>query len=121
MIRIYGFPLGPYDGFSFFIFLFFKSKNPSAELINHERIHFYQQVELLFIFHWLLYAGHYAVLRLKMLGKPGIKRPHDTAYRAICFEKEAYANERNLTYLDNRPLFAWRHYFHSRRNQSVDK
>ena len=32
------------------------------------------------------------------------------AYRNISFEREAYANQRNLNYLKERPLYAWRHY-----------
>ncbi len=63
-------------------------------LINHERIHLRQQLELLVLpFHiWYLIA-----LRRK-------------GYMSISFEKEAYANEHNLNYLKTRPLFAFRKY-----------
>ncbi len=109
MIYIYGFPLGPYAGFSFFIFIFFRSKSPGKVLINHERIHFYQQLEMLFLPHWLLYVLQYFFYRIKFALKddagPGSK--HNRAYRMICFEQEAYAHEKDLTYLSRRRPFAW--------------
>lgn len=64
------------------------------ELINHERIHLRQQRELLVIpFHiWYLIA-------LKRKG-----------YLGISFEKEAYANEKNLNYLKNRKPYSFTKY-----------
>ena len=32
------------------------------------------------------------------------------AYRAISFEREAYDNQRDASYLSHRRHFAWRHY-----------
>jgi len=32
------------------------------------------------------------------------------AYRNISFEREAYSNEKDLSYLDNRKIFAWTKY-----------
>ena len=32
------------------------------------------------------------------------------AYRNISFEREAYSNEKDLSYLDNRKWFAWIRY-----------
>jgi hypothetical protein len=110
MIHIYGFPLGPYDGFSFFIFIFFKSKKPGQVLINHEKIHFYQQLELLFVFHWILYVANYLVLLIYYLFSGKRKGVHHLAYRNICFEKEAYAHESDLSYLSKRRLFGWMKY-----------
>lgn len=109
MILIRNVYLFGYAGFSFFVFLFFAEKNPSRVLINHERIHFFQQVELLFIFHWILYVLFYLYHLARISGRAGIKlkQRHDIAYRAIPFEKEAYHNEKNLTYLADRPWFAW--------------
>ena len=118
MIHIYGFPLLPpsYDGLSFFIFIFFRSRQPSPTLINHERIHFYQQLELLFIFHWLLYLVHYIFLLIYFISKPrkSGQSLHDKAYRNICFEQEAYDNERNPHYLEHRKPFAWFRYLRPR-------
>ena len=38
------------------------------------------------------------------------------AYRNISFEREAYANQRNLNYLESRPMYAWRRYMKRRPN-----
>lgn len=75
----------------------------SNELINHERIHTAQQRELLYVFFYIIYIIEWLV-RLIMRGN---------AYRNISFEREAYANQRNLNYLKERPLYAWRHYMRS--------
>ena len=42
---------------AFFLFIFFKSQKHrnNKALVRHEMAHIYQQLELLFIFHWLLY------------------------------------------------------------------
>lgn len=61
--------------------------------VNHEEIHLAQQRELLIIFFYLWYVGEWAV-------KSIINRKD--AYYDISFEKEAYANERDLTYLVRR-------------------
>ena len=73
----------------------------SNEMINHERIHTAQKREMLFVFFYIFYIIEWLV-RLPMRGN---------AYRNISFEREAYANQRNLDYLKSRPLYAWRHYF----------
>jgi len=72
----------------------------SNELINHERIHTAQQRELLFLPFYFAYLLEW-LIRLPMRGN---------AYRNISFEREAYANQRNLQYLDSRRHYAWRHY-----------
>lgn len=72
----------------------------SSEMMNHERIHTAQQREMLFVFFYLVYLVEWLV-RLPMRGN---------AYRNISFEREAYANQRNLDYLESRPFFAWRRY-----------
>lgn len=60
--------------------------------INHEKIHASQMKELLYLPFYLLYFGEW-VVRLFMKGN---------AYRNISFEKEAYTNENDLTYLTRR-------------------
>lgn len=73
-------------------------------VINHEKIHLRQQIELLLIFFYLIYAIEYLVGRIN--GKN-----HFDAYRNISFEKEAYANEENLHYLKEKPLFSFANYW----------
>lgn len=90
-----------YTGLSFFIFIWIcRIEKDEKRLVRHEQIHFWQQVEMLFIFHWLFYAFFYIVLRSKGHG-------HYTAYRYNPFEIEAYEHEPELTYLSKRKPFAW--------------
>lgn len=72
----------------------------SNEMMNHERIHSAQQREMLFVFFYLAYVIEWMV-RLPMRGN---------AYRNISFEREAYANQRNLDYLNSRRPYSWRRY-----------
>lgn len=72
----------------------------SQELMNHERIHTAQQREMLFVFFYMAYVVEW-IIRLPMRGN---------AYRNISFEREAYANQRNLDYLHTRRPYSWRRY-----------
>jgi len=70
--------------------------------LNHERIHFRQQIELLLI-------GFYVVYLLEFLLKWYLLKDKKQAYKNISFEKEAYNNEADKNYLTNRKLFGqWR-------------
>lgn len=75
--------------------------NPS--FVNHERIHFRQQLELLFLPFFLWYVLEF-LLRLIYC--------HNlhTAYRHICFEREAYAHQDDPHYLENRKPFSFLSY-----------
>ena len=75
-----------------------KEDAADAVLLNHEKIHIRQQVELLILpfFIWYLLAYLYNLVKF---------RCHKKAYRNVLFEREAYANERNLDYLAKRPLW----------------
>lgn len=90
-----------YRGLAVFPFVFVKysldKKNPV--FVNHERIHLRQQLELLIVPFFVLYFLEF-LLRLIQYGNM------DLAYRNISFEREAYANEKDLDYLKNR--FLWR-------------
>lgn len=90
-----------YRGFSFFIFIWINNDVlDKPRIIHHERIHFWQQVELLFVFQWLLYVFFYAINRLKGMN-------HDLAYRNNPFEKEAFANDYDFEYLKKRKFLSW--------------
>lgn len=71
-----------------------------AILINHERIHHRQQLELLVLPFYIIYAINY----LYHLAK---HRNHYQAYRQIIFEREAYAQEKDFDYLKRRRMFAF--------------
>ena len=101
----------PFHGFSAINLLGILFVHPgvylSNEMMNHERIHTAQQREMLFVFFYLFYLIEW-LARLPMRGN---------AYRNISFEREAYANQRNLNYLKTRPLYAWRRYMRRSRQR----
>jgi|TARA_R100001594_G_C3900745_1_gene230772 hypothetical protein len=70
---------------------------------NHESIHFFQQLELLFVFQWILYGLFWLIGLIK-------HRSTVLAYAENPFEKEAYLNQENLNYLDERKWFSWWRY-----------
>ncbi len=86
------------------LFPFIIIRRPLKKLINHETIHIYQQLELLVIPFYLLYILMYLYNIVKY-------RNVFEAYMNIPFEKEAYANENNYTYIKKRKLFSWIKYF----------
>lgn len=69
-------------------------------LINHEHIHFRQQLEMLIIPFYLLYIINYIFNRVKY-------GAHYEAYRKMYYEREAYANERDMNYLKKRKFWAF--------------
>jgi hypothetical protein len=68
-------------------------------LMNHERIHHRQEVELLIVPFYILYLLNYLFNRLRY-------STHDEAYRNIIFEREAYAKESDFDYLKKRKWFS---------------
>jgi hypothetical protein len=67
---------------------------------RHETIHFQQQLELLFVFQWVLYFAFYVVAFVKC-GNGTL------AYLNNPFEVEAYDNEKNEDYLLTRKRYNW--------------
>lgn len=88
------------NGMAIFPFIFVKYRKPSKVLINHERIHFRQQIELLILPFYLWYVIEYLIHRIK--GKSS-----NQAYMSISFEREAYANDDDLAYLKKRRLWSF--------------
>lgn len=90
-----------YTGITIYPFVFLRDKVDAENkvLLNHERIHLRQQIELAIIFFFLIYAIEYFIGLVKY-------RNHHLAYRNIIFEREAYANEKDLNYLKQRSF--WR-------------
>lgn len=70
-------------------------KDMNEVTINHEYIHWQQQIELLIVFFYVFY-----ILLFVFYG-----------YRNNPFEKESYKNDKNQEYLKNRKLFSWIKYF----------
>lgn len=90
-----------FRGITIFPFVIFGNEEDrqDAVMVNHERIHIRQQAEMLLVFFYLWYGAEYLVRLLKS----GSRRE---AYRAISFEREAYAHEKDPGYLKKRPF--WR-------------
>lgn len=95
----------PANAMALFPFMIFKNAahQNNALLINHEKIHFQQQLELLILPFYVLYLLNYLINLIRF-------RNHSTAYFKICFEKEAYANDHNTAYLQHRKWYAWLNY-----------
>ena len=86
-------------GFSFFIFVFTRGKC-SQRLKVHETVHFQQQLEMAFAFQWICYGLWWLILL-------AYHRDTYLAYRMSPFEIEAYDNQDNVFYNDERKMFAW--------------
>ena len=72
----------------------------SEQTKRHETIHFQQQLELGFALQWVIYALSYLYYLIKF-------RDPREAYYDISFEREAYGNEADKNYLENRKRYAW--------------
>lgn len=91
-------PLKRFEAMNLFGVLFCHPESRiTPQLINHERIHTAQMVEMLVVFFYLWYVTEW-LIRLFMKGN---------AYRNISFEREAYRHMYDLDYLKKRKLFAW--------------
>ncbi|MBN2480298.1 MAG: hypothetical protein JXB19_01045 [Bacteroidales bacterium] len=75
----------------------------SSAVLNHERIHARQQLEMLWLFFFLWYGIEYLMRLIR-------HRNHFKAYHALSHEREAYENETDIEYLNNRNAFAWLRY-----------
>ena len=78
---------------------------------NHETIHYRQQLEMLFIFQWIMYGLFHLWGLLKY-------RDGQKAYFENPFEREAYDNDEDLGYLFRRKHFAWVPYIFKKGSRS---
>jgi len=89
-------------GITLYPFIFIKNTEDKENkvLINHEKIHLRQQLELLIIFFYIAYVAeyYYHFFTLKDAYR---------AYRSISFEKEAYTMEHDLNYLQKRKFWSF--------------
>lgn len=91
-----------YVGLSVWPFIILKHDALKADsvLINHEKIHLKQQLELLVLPFYLLYL-------IEWLFRSLICLSFYRGYQSISFEQEAYANEHNLDYPNERKPFSF--------------
>lgn len=105
LISKYIVPKG-YVGITFFPFVFLKYKalKGNAVLINHEKIHLRQQIELLIIPFFIIYILEFLIRVIQY-------KNWNLAYRNISFEQEAYKNEKDLNYLKKRSFCEFYKYY----------
>ena len=99
LISKYIVPRG-YIGITIFPFMFLKYKalKGNIVLINHEKIHLKQQLELLIIPFFIFYSFEFLIRLIQY-------KNWKLAYMNISFEREAYKNQKDLNYLKSRPLW----------------
>ena len=109
-------PLGSYVAMTIGPFIFTKRANLSWATVQHESIHWEQEKETLIVGFYLLYVLMFVCEFVRCLFDNQHGRTEagswknstwKRAYRSILFEREAYANEKNEDYLENRRHYAW--------------
>lgn len=93
------------DGIVLFPFIIFSDKrfSDNKQVMNHERIHVRQVLELLIIPFYLLYIMEFLIRRFSSKSKY-------EAYRKISFEQEAYSNDHDQDYLKKRTPYQFAKY-----------
>ncbi len=92
-------------GLTLYPFIFLKKeqlKNDNV-LVNHEKIHLKQQLELFILFFYIFYGIEYFIKLIKY-------KNSNLAYYNLSFEREAYQNEDDLHYLKIRKKWAFLKY-----------
>jgi len=75
----------------------------NSVMINHEKIHIQQQIELLILPFFLWYGVEFLIKWI-------VYKDKNVAYRNISFEKEAYLNEKDLNYINQRSFWMFLNY-----------
>jgi len=86
-----------------FIVLVNKKDREDAVMINHEKIHIRQQLEMLVLPFFIWYGIEFLVRWFQYKDK-------HVAYRNISFERESYSNEKDLDYLKKRSFWKFCYY-----------
>lgn len=94
-----------YNGLTLFPFVMIRNNFDKANkvLINHEKIHIRQQMQLLVLPFLIWYMLEFLFRWIQF-------RDKNKAYRNISFEREAYANERDLNYTKEMPFWSFLNY-----------
>lgn len=97
-----------YSGITLFPFVFLKSEDLKHRdtIINHEKIHLRQQLELLVIPFYVFYMIEFFIRFIQ-------HKNWNLAYRNISFEQEAYCNEHDVSYLKHRRFWQFLKYIRS--------
>jgi len=91
-----------YVGLSLWPFIILKNNSLKEDLflINHEKIHLKQQLELLVLPFYIFYLVEWVMKSIYYLDRY-------KGYQNISFEREAYYNEKNLDYPNQRRPFSF--------------
>lgn len=100
MILLKNIKLPKIAGIALWPFVLVRAKNPSRVVLNHERIHLRQQIELLVVFFYVWYLTEWLIHYFRC-------RDWWKAYFKISFEKECYSMEHDLEYLKRRKMWAF--------------
>ncbi|UUV22551.1 hypothetical protein NPX36_05790 [Paenimyroides aestuarii] len=94
-----------FSGITVYPFIFAREKylRTHKTFVNHEKIHLRQQIELLILPFFIWYGFEFFIRLIQYKNRK-------KAYRNISFEREAYANEQQLNYLNKRSFFAFLRY-----------
>jgi len=91
-----------YIGITIFPFIFLKYYNlkSNSVLMNHEKIHLRQQIELLVIPFYVFYVIEFLIRLIQ-------HKKWYLAYQNISFEREAYEKEKDLNYIKSRLFWSF--------------
>ena len=94
-----------YSGMAIFPFILLGERKDVSNIVmlQHEKIHLRQQLELLILPFFIWYGIEYVIRLLQYKNK-------DMAYRNISFEREAYANESQKDFLKERRFWNFLNY-----------
>ena len=96
---VFGNILGDFVGITLCPFGIYLDKGQDEYVLNHEKIHWKQQLEMLIIPFYIWYIIELLIRR--------IKKSHYESYISLFFEREAFDNQNNLDYLKIRKPYAW--------------
>lgn len=94
-----------YTAITLYPFVFLKDADlkKNEVLLNHEKIHLKQQIELLVVGFYFWYVIEFLIRYLYY-------KSWHMAYKNISFEREAYAKENDLNYLKSRSFLRFLKY-----------
>lgn len=94
-----------FRGITIFPFIFLTDNKDREDIVimNHEMIHIRQQLEMLVVPFFIWYGIEYLVRLIQFKNR-------SVAYRNISFEREAYANEKDMIYLKKRSFWTFLKY-----------
>ncbi len=92
-------------GLTLFPFIFISNRADLMDegLLNHEKIHIRQQLELFVLPFYVWYVLEFFLLWMRFKDK-------NKAYRNISFEREAYSNEKNISYIKSKKIWSFLKY-----------